>query len=126
MACFWNGLIKMLLKEELISRKIDAEHLLSIVKYFNDQNMQRRRHTVEINGKCPTKKQMMENYHRIMYINSVNDGYDCSSFDPVLIIICEIYRVNIEHDFVGNVVTYFRKKNKKTIKVFSNKEHFYV
>ncbi len=74
-----------------------------------------------------TKKQYEENFERINKIKKINNGYDCSSCDPLLLLICEIYEVNIIHHFNGITIKYLNKKclHKKSIHVSSNSSHFF-
>jgi hypothetical protein len=51
---------------------------------------------------------MQENKERIKNfdISSIISGYDCSTFEPFLFLISQIYRVDIKHNYNGNMITY--------------------
>ncbi len=119
MSCFWSGLINILNRNGLINN-VTPDELLGIVKYFNKRNCK-----VSVNGVKPTLIMQRENIKRINEIKDTNNGYDCSSFDPVLMLICKIYKVNINHNFNGTLIKYTMKTNNKEIVVHSNLSHFW-
>lgn len=64
---------------------------------------------VKYNGESrPSLKQLQENKQRIASISEIQiqDGYLCSTFDPLMFLICELFRVNINHRFCGNMCRY--------------------
>ena len=53
-------------------------------------------------------------------VNTVNNGYLCSCCDPFLILICEIFNINITNNYNGVKIYYRNIMNKKSsnIKIF--------
>jgi len=56
--------------------------------------------------------------------NNINQGYDCSSCDPFMILLCELFKININYDYNGNNIQYMIDNSRKTIKYSSNQSHF--
>lgn len=119
--CFWIGIINGLVKIGKLV-KITPDQFLKILKTFNSRNTK-----VLWNNEKLNRKQMDENVQRIKEINQTSNGYDCSSCDPVLLLICQMYKVNINHYFDGTKIQY--KPIKETYAVInceSNKSHFWL
>ena len=59
----------------------------------------------------------------------MSQGYDCSICDPFLILICELFIININHIYLGNKIDYTNKKNvfnnNYTITIQSDKGHMW-
>ena len=55
-----------------------------------------------------TSKSMNENREHILSFDSttINRGYDCSTCDPFLLLISELFEVDISHDYNGNIISY--------------------
>ncbi len=120
MSCFWVGLIKALHDLNLL-KNITPIHFLKIIKIFN-----KKVSNVTCNGEKLTSKQKQENYDRIVEITTINDGYDCSGCDPVLILICHVYNIDITHKFNGTIINYaYTCNSNHTITIHSNKTHFW-
>lgn len=117
MTCVWDGLIKAL---KLKYRPID---LMNHVKTNNRETKNVVWNDIEL-----TEKQYTENMERIKELNpaTIGHGYDCSSFDPLLFLIAELYDTTIVHNYIRTQITYKNKKfpDKKII-VHSNERHFW-
>jgi hypothetical protein len=115
--CFWNAVIKL----------TDQNSIHNLFNHLKENNILCL--NVVHNDKLLTEK---EQYELIMWITERNidqeigNGHDCSTCDPYLVLICQLYKVNIDHVYCGHLVTY-RHTNPKddTIHRFtSNKSHF--
>ena len=114
MTCVWNGLINKL------KLNISVHNLYEKIK-----NENKITENVIINGLELTENQKKENYERISNISNIHNGYDMSTCDPLLILISELYEVNIRHAFNQYVILYFNTKANNTINVCSNNNHFW-
>lgn len=133
MSCVWYGLIKKL------KLKYKPLTLYNFIKINNRKTL-----NVMCNGTFPTETQLIENYERIEKLNQneVQNGYNCSTFDPLIFLISELYKVNIIHNYNGVIIRYEyiendninkekvkikRKKDGKikTIKCYSDEGHFW-
>lgn len=122
MSCFWDSLLNSLNKEDCVKLKL-------IKKMPKDlANRLKANSKVNVSTKCQgnllSKKQLEENkLHIDNYdLNSVTDGYLCSTCDPFLLLFCEILSIDIHHKYLNNMVIYSTGSNR--IEYFkSNKGH---
>lgn len=117
MTCVWDGLIK-----KLKIKNMDAYQFSSYVVKNNKYTLNILWNDTEL-----TENQREENFQRIKKIKKIKNGYDCSSCDPLLLLICELYEVNMLHNFNGTQITYTNVKcqRKNPIHVTSNSKHFW-
>ena len=115
MTCFWDGLRQGL--------KLNNSNK-DFITYLQSNN--KKVDTILWNNESLTKQQIDENYQHIKDFDMryICNGYDCSICDPFLILITELYQVNINHNFNGYIMTYSKSNNTTTIYVSSNLEHF--
>ena len=133
MTCFWQGIINalkdkiLLLHNSAVSNKLKSltpQQTILILKKYSTP-------TIDVlwNDQPLSNKQYDENMQRIetLNINTINQGYDCSTCEPFLLLISQLFCVNIEHDYNGSLVTYTNIQNKDNylIKFKSNKGHFW-
>ena len=92
MTCFWDALRTKL----HIKRKMNNSKFIDYLKESNKEQT-----AVLWNNSKLSKKQFEENYEHIKDFdkNTIRNGYDCSICDPFLILICDIYSVNIIHNY---------------------------
>ena len=114
MTCVWNGLIQKL------NLLISPNQLCDYVKTNNKIT-----ENVVVNDQTLTEIQQKENCERIQNISNINNGYDMSTCDPLLILISELYEVNINHIFNNCNILYKNIKANKNINVYSNSHHFW-
>ena len=130
MTCFWNGILKGLKKDDLeyitkrpVNRWPTIRELIIFLKKSN-----RMTDNVTWNSNTLSKMEKEENKHAIKTFNisGINNGYGCSTCDPFLLLICEIFCVNINHFFLNKIMRYENKKlARKTITFRSNYGHFW-
>ena len=73
-----------------------------------------------------SKKLLEENYEAIREYNigGIGSGHLCSTCDPFLCLICELLKVNINHNYCNNMIHYSIKDNKKILNFNSDTGHF--
>jgi hypothetical protein len=115
MTCFWDAL-----RDKLNIKKNNKE-FISHLKGCNKKD-----NSILWNDVKLTQKQLEENFEHIRDFNekNINNGYDCSICDPFLILICEIYNVNILHNYNGYKMKYTKEGGNKTLNFNSNTGHF--
>lgn len=123
MTCFWDGCINGLKQYNFIENYISPKDFVEVLK----ENCVK---TINVNWNSETliNKQLDENYYAIKTYNSnhINQGYDCSTCEPFLLLICELFRVNIEHDYCGSKIYYNYIGNpRKTLTFRSDRGHFW-
>ena len=125
MTCFWDGILKKLNNEDF-----------KLLEYNNTNNINFIQLLKKYNKKCTNviwqnekliEKLLNENYTMISEFNenNINSGYDCSSCDPFIILICELFKININHDYNGVNIQYKIEDTRKTINYKSNQSHFF-
>lgn len=78
------------------------------------------------NGNVLDDQELQEHYTRIENTEISRYGYECSSCDPLLCLVAQLYNVNIIHNFNGTRIKYTNINHTKTLKFKSNKIHFWV
>ena len=91
---------------------------------------------VQWNGEELGEQLLKENYEHIKDfienngkdLNSIiNSGYLCSVCDPFLILICQLFRLEIHHKYLDNTMIYKNTINcRRIIRFKSNRGHFQV
>lgn len=115
MTCVWDGLCTGL---NDINIKMSVHELANYVKLNNKETTK-----VKINGKTLTEQEINENVNWIKSISNINDGYWCSTSDPLFCLFCELFEVNLNHTYNKTLIQYI-VDSKTTIHVKSNNNHF--
>ena len=78
------------------------------------------------NGETLTNKQLEENYEHIKDFNvdSIYGGYLCSTCEPFLFLVCELFKMNINHNYCGQLMSYKVTNPIRTLNFKSNSGHF--
>ena len=115
MTCFWDAL------RSRLNLNQSNKEFITYLKHSNKEYV-----IVLWNGESLSKKQMEENYEHVRDFNenSINNGYDCSICDPFLIMVCELYNVNINHNYNGYNMKYTKDNNERTLDFSSDTGHF--
>ena len=138
MTCFWNGLIQGL----------GSGRIQSVLKYKMKNNNERKTLNIKTiisllqkhnclttnvlyNNTILTDRELNENYNVIANFSSDNirEGYDCSISDPFLLLVCEVFRVNINFCYNSIDVTYKNEtvidgQSRQTINFRCDEGHF--
>lgn len=120
MTCFWDGLIKILRPLHIFKSPVD---IILYLKYNN-----KKTESVLWNNSPLTKIELQENFDAISNLETKNirNGYLCSTFEPVLFLICELMEIEINHKYIDNILIYSHKNSQKKINVYSDMGHFWV
>ena len=138
MSCVWDGILKALytdyyscqdkeLKYKIMN--LNVYTLVQLLKYNNIPSDKVLWKTLD-NHCILTERQIEENYNSIKQIDekSINNGYDCSSCEPVFFLLCTIFKVNIIHNYNGVVIHYVyqdEQNGRKNYEFGSNNNHFW-
>ena len=133
MTCFWNGILTSLdnatinsfLHRPYNDPKPRAKEFVQLLKRHNTQT-----NNVLWNDTILSQRELEENFTHIKNYNenSIYQGYDCSTCDPFLLLIAQLFSVNIQHNYNGYTVHYKVKNNKgiRLLKYKSNRGHFWL
>ncbi len=125
MTCFWDGILRSLddndFQEFTIKKPSNIIQLVNFLKKYNTYTL-----NVDWNGESLNEIQLHENFISIdeFDLNTINDGYFCSCFDPFLFLISELFMLKIKHSYNATPIIYSHKLYKKTVNYNSNSYHF--
>lgn len=126
MTCVWKGLIEGLMCYNLIISRIKPFNFATNIKERNTKTT-----NVLINGVHLNEKELDENYVAIenLKLNNIGNGYMCSSSDPLLALVCQLYKINIVHIFNHIEINYIYDANDNNcpkIIAESDMGHFWI
>lgn len=107
MSCFWDTLINKINKNDIHNAlKINNINPTTFAKELIKKN--KLINTILVNNKEITNNQQKENYKHINFydIETINNGYDCSTFDPFLILIADLFSITINNNYNNNIIIY--------------------
>lgn len=129
MTCFWNAILQGL-PLELFSEKFNIKYRKPNEKEFicllKDKNILTKNIKLLPFNIFLNEKRLSENMEWIssLDINSIYNGYYCSSIDPFLCLISELFEINIEHIFYNTKIIFENIKNMNgTLYLYSNNGH---
>ena len=133
MTCFWTSIFSKIMLEKFPDSIKKPKNIKEFILLLKNNN--RETQNITINGKILTKNEMLENmlWIRDYDIALIHNGHYTSTSDPFLALIAELFELNINHEYIGQLSTYkfnsiikYRcKKAKKIIRFGSNTGHFY-
>ena len=128
MTCFWDGILKSLNISDF-KYKFNIDKKLNKVQFINFLK-KNNKFTKDIiwNNKKLSEKELKENYEAVKNYNikKINNGHLCSTCDYFLLLICDLFKINIIHFYNKHKIVYKNNtKSRKTITFHSNKRHFW-
>jgi hypothetical protein len=130
MTCFWKGILKGLHRDdfEYVTKMKNCRKptIKEFIIFLKNSNLMTK--NIDWNNSKLSNMELQENMHAIktFNINSINNGYACSTCDPFLLLISEIFCVNINHYYLNRIMKYENKKRPRKIITFrSNYGHFW-
>jgi hypothetical protein len=137
MTCFWNGLINRLAIEEInktlksnLYDKPDPRLFVTLLK--NNAIHTTNVECVESDNTTATlsKKALDENLEWILSYdtNKIYDGHDCSTGDPFLLLVSQLFTVDIYHTYNSKYFIKYLNKNNicgKILSISSDRGHLW-
>jgi hypothetical protein len=128
MTCFWDGILNALTNEDFARGLTLAKSptIYAFAALLKERNI--RTENVSWNGIPFTAKQLEENYTAVENYDSrtMRQGYLCSTCDYFLPLVCELFRLNINHNYNGHMMTYRygKPESGRTLEFYSDTGHF--
>ena len=126
MTCFWDSILSSLHVDDFkyinYNKKPNLKEFIELLKNKNRLSDNCLWQNNEL-----TKQEKEEHYEAIKCynINGIHGGHLTSICDSFLILICDLFDINIEHLYLNTTVVYKNKKKvRKTLKFRSNRGHF--
>lgn len=121
MTCFWDGILRGLYEAKKLDNIPTIQNFIQFLKDHNE-----RTPTILHNCDNLRSKLIDENIVAIQNINpiAIGQGYDCSSCDPVLILISHLFETNIHHLYCNNMISYTNPRASTVLKFSSSTSHF--
>lgn len=127
--CFWNGILSKLNDEDYKFANFNFIQSTNKINFFIEQLISKNTRTNKIQwqNSLLSKKEINENFEHVQNFNksSINNGYDCSTCDPFLLLITELFQLEIVHQYCGNNILYKADNPRKKILFYSNRGHFW-
>ena len=128
MTCYWDAILSALTVEDFKyigkSKKMGRKEFIQWLKSKNSKV-----NNVLWQGTILTEQEKVEHHQAIKGydIGRIGGGHLTSTCDSFLLLICEVFRINIRHRFLGNAINYANSKGaRKTLSFSSNRGHFRV
>lgn len=107
--CVWQSLLQGLKgdlkKLGITPNKKNRAGLINTFVHKLKQNNQRVSN-ITVNNVELVDQQINENFEAIKEIKNINNGYLCSTCDPMLILVCKLFNCNIKHKYLSNMIHY--------------------
>lgn len=121
MTCVWQALLAGMPADVFeCGRKPTPLLFVKALKLAN-----RATSSVRINGALLRPSELRENEEAVKAFkeDTIHSGYFCSACDPFLILVSDVYRVNITHRFLGSSIEYRTPGATRHIVVQSDSGH---
>ena len=120
MTCFWEGILSSLDNHDL--KLINISTKPPILQFINTlKNKNTKTNHILWNNNQITSKQLIENFTHVkdFSTSNINNGYLCSTFEPFLFLIAQLFSIDIIHNYNGNIIKYTNiEKSRKTVLFF--------
>lgn len=127
MTCFWDAIVSSLNRDdfELFGEKnftINREYVINFLKSKNKScsDVFWQEHKLK-------QQELDEHIEAVKCYNikGIGGGHLTSTCDSFLLLICQLFNINIHHRYCGHIINYKYSKNvRRTISFNSNSRHF--
>lgn len=126
--CFWEAIIKRLDVRDLREFLPNQRGISPSMFVVRLKSLNLKTNNVLWNGEELIEKQLEENFNHVKNFNvrTINDGYFCSTFDPFLFLVTELFKIEIINNYNNNKIVYLNKEKKRyTIVLHNDKGHMW-
>jgi len=128
MSCFFTGILSAFDQRDYakIDKHIKINNVRQLAEFLKKHNVLTS--DVIWNGEKLSDKLLSENKTAINEYNvqTINDGYFCSACEPFLLLICQLFKVDIVHEYCGYKIKYEIDDSGRKINFQSNSGHFWI
>jgi len=127
MTCFWDAIVRSLNKQDflLLGEKNFNLNKISLINFLKKNN--KKPQDVLWQNQSLKKKELDEHVEAVKCYNitGIRRGHLTSTCDSFLLLICQLFRVNINHKYLRNTIQYKTKhRPRKVLNFRSNRGHF--
>ena len=129
MTCFWKGIIGSLGKDDFVFIGENQNQYKNPVEFIK---LLKRKAKLMVNVSWQDTKLREHEIHEYLEhiknydIKFIGSGHLTGSCDPFLLLICELFCVNIDYLYNGYVIKYMNTKSRKKIRFSASKTHFSI
>ena len=127
MTCYWDGIISTLHDQDFsLFNETKPCNIVNLIEFLKRNN--RRTENVYWNQSKLIEKQLSENVEHVKDYNigGIGCGYDCSVCDPFLLLVSELFNLNIQHNYNGYVMNYSVDNPRRIVRYQSDCGHFWA
>jgi hypothetical protein len=124
--CFWVGLLNKLSNDDFqYAFNQNKPNIDSFINLLIDNNKYTK--NIKWQNQSLSNNELKENYQHIHDFNknTINKGYYCSSCDPFLLLITQLFNIELIHQYCGNSIIYTSNNPRKKLNYFANSHHFW-
>ena len=125
MTCFWDGILASLNKDDFLYVGLQTiPSKKNFIKFLKHQN---RKSNTKWQDNELTPKERIEHFYAVSSydITSINEGHLTSSCDSFLLLLCDLFGVNIVHKFMNAEIHYDNPIGyRKILSFISDRGHF--
>ena len=124
MTCFWDGIISSLNNQDYQFAGIRKAKHRDFINQLKAKN--KMVSSVSWQGNKLTEQEMKEHMEAIKdyNVNGIHNGHLTSTCDSFLLLVCELFKVNITHKYINTNIVYKHDNGRKTLIFSSNRGHF--
>lgn len=127
MTCFWDAIVATLNKDdfEIFGEKNFSINRKSVIIFLKSKNT--ICHDVLWQNQKLKKQELKEHIEAVncYNINTISNGHWTSTCDSFLLLICQLFNININHRYCGTMISYKNTNGtRRTVSFKSNKGHF--
>lgn len=124
MTCFWDGIISSLNNQDYQVAGIRKAKHHDFINQLKAKN--KMVSSVSWQGNKLTEQEMKEHMEAIKdyNVNGIHSGHLTSTCDSFLLLVCELFKVNITHKYINTNIVYKHDNGRKTLIFSSNRGHF--
>ena len=127
MTCFWDGILRSLDKGDFqfAMQRNTKPNKTELIRWLKHANY--CANDIHWNNQALSKQELEEHRKAIecYKIADIRSGHMCGACDSFLLLIAQLFHVNIQHSYMNNLITYTNKKNaRKMLRFVSSSTHF--